>query len=414
MSKTHETPETPEEAILRQAKEEEEALNEADLLHQRLLKLPRERRRATMEAFQSKFAGDEDFTFSFPWTDPLTERQKELQRDTQPRGYQPPSAVEVGHETATKVVVENRYKKLKTFSAKPKPGPGEVNYRQWRRAANRLLENEELTGIKKKDIVIESLSGKAADLVDTIRDESLYTILDLLDSNYKKLVDSDDLLADFYQMEQDEKGSASEFLSDLYIELSEVIKEHGATLHQMPKLILGQFIRGSRDDELILKLRLDEKKFNPPDFPELMTAVRREEARRTERKLRFGKNQKAAARSRAAQARTEEEDGLQTEQLTSRLSKLETLCGKLTTSPEVTPEVDSEPEVVAQLQRRLATVEDQLNKVKKNSFFCYRCGLDGHMAPECENKGNKELVDQKKSQRAERRKAFFDKKKQGN
>ena len=54
--------------------------------------------------------------------------------------------------------------------------------------------------------------------------------------------------------------------------------------HEFDQLVCKQFGRGCNEESLLLKLRLDE--VNPPCM-ELITQVRMEKARRTERRLKF-------------------------------------------------------------------------------------------------------------------------------
>ena len=61
---------------------------------------------------------------------------------------------------------------------------------------------------------------------------------------------------------------------------------------------------------------------------------------------------------------------------------------------------------MAQLHQRLAQVEEQLKKKVRSEVFCYRCGLENHMAFDCTNPPNKALVNQK---REARRKKFAEK-----
>ena len=305
------------------------------------------------------------------------------------------------------IVVDSSYKRLKVFSAKPKPGQGELDYRHWRRAALRVTEDEEMSEAKRKKIVLDSLQGKADDLVDFSRDLPLKELLQLLDSNFKILVEGDDLLADFYQMVQDEKKSASEYLTDLYIELTEVVKEGGATLISMPRMLLSQFIRGTRDEELLTRLRLEEQKSNPPSFPEFIANVRREESKRTERKLRL--KRMSVVKASAVKA-SEDTNSEELQLLQKRVNKLESMCAAVV--EEEKEDTEEEPEV-AKLQRRIAQMEKKFDKVRPRLIFCYRCGEEGHIATECQGTANKELVKQKIEQR-KARKRFQVKQNQGN
>ena len=396
---------------------------EVDELHERLVKLSRKDRRRTMERLAT-FYPDEGLGSVERPPDVREKNQGEYSLSFVPKAISDDKYTSSfttstsGHRsgstqnTRSNIVVENNYKKLKIFSSKSKPGSGELDYRHWRRAAVRVVEDEDLSRARKKQLILDSLQGKAEDIVDFSREQSVKDILDLLDCNFKALVDGDDLLADFYQMIQEEKQSASEYLSDLYIELTEIVKEGGTSMGQMQKLLLNQFIRGTRDEEMLTKLRLDEQKYNPPNFPSLMSAVRREECKRTERKLRHKKGSGArssvvtASRETVAEPADPEVDRLQ-----RRVNKLETMCSKLEAMPFPEEESDElealpiQPEV-AQMQRRLAQLEEKVDKVRSRTIFCYRCGEDGHLATDCSNAPNKSLVLEKVEKRNQRRREY--------
>ena len=120
---------------------------------------------------------------------------------------------------------------------------------------------------------------------------------------------------------------------------------------------------------MLSKLRLEEKIGSPPNYPDLLAVVCREESRRTERKLRYRK------------------------QVKSQVVTVET--------PVVEKKQQVSKEVI-QLQQRFVELEKQINirsnpgdsnRVRRS--FCYRCGSEGHYATECENAVNKCLVEER-------------------
>jgi hypothetical protein len=423
-----------------EAEDQEE--RDIDDLHERLLKLSTKNRRRTIERLAEAHPEEQlrptvrdrrDLDsgnmyhqhrgeFQFPPRDNLRQKSQGGQFNPVSSFGQSQFPNSLGHSQTPKqnIVVENNYKKLKVFSAKLKPGSGELDYRHWRRAAVRVVEDEDLADSKKKQLVLDSLQGRADDIVDFSKHQSVYEILSLLDSNFKAMIDGDDILADFYQMIQEERKTASEFLSDLYVELTEIVKEGGASMGRMPKLLLSQFIRGTRDEDILTKLRLEDLKTNPPSFPDLMSAVRREEGKRTERKLRLKRANVTVTRSSLVTASPEAVPELpdpDVERLQRRVNKLESMCAGL---EAMTVEDVPEPETVeiprqevARMQRRLAQLEDKVNKVRSRSIFCYRCGEDGHVATDCNGPSNKALVLEKVEKRNQRRREY-QKQNQGN
>ena len=63
------------------------------------------------------------------------------------------------------------------------------------------------------------------------------------------------------------------------------MKAEWLELAQMPKVLLKQFIRGTTDDEMVNKLKLEDRLENPPEFPDLIGSIHREESKRTECRL---------------------------------------------------------------------------------------------------------------------------------
>ena len=114
--------------------------------------------------------------------------------------------------------------------------------------------------------------------------------------------------------------------------------------------------------------------------------MRREEARRTERRLRLRK----VARSNVS---------------TASHSPTQS---SVVTPPRVTTSPDNDNDEVAQLKKQIAMLEASNSEVNLlaqkvqnlltkviSGVFCYRCGQDGHVAYDCDNPPNKSLVEEK-------------------
>jgi hypothetical protein len=160
---------------------------------------------------------------------------------------------------------------------------------------------------------------------------------------------------------------------------------------------------------MINRLRLEEKVSDPPTFPDLICSIRKEESKRTERRLRHRK----PARAHAATVRPE---GPSDEMLLlqQRLADLEGTCNPAKTEPQVqaasqmtlTEETEAQPEQsseLVQLQQRVARIEKRFSTVRSRNVFCYRCGQDGHVATDCQNAPNKKLVQETAEARKKRR-----------
>lgn len=269
----------------------------------------------------------------------------------------------------TTLTFEPSTRKLRVFSASSKPGSGEVDYKHWRRAALRISEDEEISEAHKKRIILQSLQGEAEDAVDLNRDKSAAEIIAILDKLYGPVIDGRELLANFYQQYQQSNQSASQYLNQLFLLLGDVVKSGTMSKDKLPQTLLTQFVRGIDDEELLSKLRLEDKHEAPPDFPDLLHLVRQEETRRQERRARH----KHQARSQVMAVQ------------------------------EPSPTSSAKTSETAQLQQRIAELEAQMKDMgkKKSSrkVFCYRCGEDDHVATECMNPPNKTLVEKKEKDR---------------
>ncbi|XP_013380379.1 paraneoplastic antigen Ma3-like [Lingula anatina] len=160
----------------------------------------------------------------------------------------------------------------------------------------------------------------------------------------------------------------------------QVVERGGIEVREVPEHLLRQFIRGSFDEELINKLDL-EKLTDPPSFAELLLLVRREEARRTEKRLRLEKKKEARVHSMTVSKESEAANVKMMEELQARVAKLEAkgqVCA---------PSTASRPEVKTKVERK--------ERRGKKSIFCFKCGEDGHVANGCEKTANAELVQKK-------------------
>ena len=82
---------------------------------------------------------------------------------------------------------------------------------------------------------MQSLSGVAEDAIDMHRDRSCQTIVEILDQIFGSTPDGHDLLADFYQIIQLPNQTTSEYLTQLYTRLCEVVKQEGILMREVQK-----------------------------------------------------------------------------------------------------------------------------------------------------------------------------------
>ena len=86
--------------------------------------------------------------------------------------------------------------KTKPFSGASKVGGGEVDYPHWRRAAKWIIEDGELSEGRKRNILLQSLSGIADNAIDMYRNRSCQTIVEILDQIFRSTSDGHDSLAE--------------------------------------------------------------------------------------------------------------------------------------------------------------------------------------------------------------------------
>ena len=290
-----------------------------------------------------------------------------------------------GHPSP-QVLLDATPRKIKNFSGNSKAGPGEADFRHLRRAAQRILDDRDLSRNRKQTILLQSLTSTAEDCIDLIQNAAPEQILKVLDATFGSINDGQELLIDYYQLNQGVNESTSEYLTRLYVKLCEVVTHEGLDMMQVPEELVRQFKRGTTDEDMLLKLRLDDLHPRAMDYPGLIAQVRREEGRRTERWLRLRK-----VRSNTLSATPDVTEHNDVKPLTSTSSKVEALRKRV-------DELEAVQDVSALAQR----VKHLETRVCKSPMFCFRCGKDGHIAYDCSNSPNKELVEEKRAARRHR------------
>ena len=144
-------------------------------------------------------------------------------------------------------------------------------------------------------------------------------------------------------------------------------------------------MRQTTDEDMLLKLRLDDLHPGAMDYISLIARVRCEEGRRTERRLRLGK-----VRSNTLSA-TDVSENNDAQPVMGTSSKVEALRKRV-----------AELEAVQDVNALAQPVKHLETSVCKSPMFCFQCGKDGHVAYDCTNSPNKELVYEKRAARRRR------------
>lgn len=257
-------------------------------------------------------------------------------------------------------------RKLRNFSGKKPVPAGEVDFETWSLQAKQVLE-EDINEVSKKRCLTNSLLRPAIDICLNI--DTSQQIFETLKIVFGRVADGRELYVQFLSKFQESKETSSEYLQRLYLELLTIEERRGITADSLPKELLQQFIRGSRDENLIFRLKLEEKTDDPPSFADLLLSIRKEETRCNEKKTRLGTNARAASQT------TSEESTLkaQVKLLTEKIEKMEAKSKPVT----------------------------RKDKDTKSKVFCYNCGYDGHKNKTCRKSPNPQLVQKKLLQRSQ-------------
>lgn len=263
--------------------------------------------------------------------------------------------------------------KLKSFSGILPVPNGQIDFRTWHQAATRLSKNSSFSEIEQLSRIQNSLLKPALDVVQSSLDlGSTSDVLKLLDQVYGNVDDPRDLLNNFNSSCQNAKERCSEYLSRLYLLLDELLRLSIVAVADARLTLLKQFIYGCSDDTLLLKLRLEEKEHNPPDYGSLLLSIRREEAKRTRRQV--------AAR-------------VKTQQVSVENSEVEALkCEVNTLKQEVASLKLQQQHVTAENHGEQTGDRYAGARPKKRFGFCFRCGKQGHSVWNCRNDPNPTLV----------------------
>ncbi len=308
------------------------------------------------------------------------------------------------------------HRKLRLFSGKFPVPNGEVDYVSWRMQVTQIQGDDEdtLSDVQLKRLILQSLQRPALDATRNTTGGSS-EILTVLDTLYGSVADGQELLIQFFTTYQQEKEIASTYLQRLYLQVMDVADKGGITVGDVPGHLVRQFVRGSHDEILIHKLGLEETLDHPKGFAEVLLSIRKEEARRTEKRLRLKVGRVATQNvSPVASPKPERasakppsnklsDDKQQIADLTSRLASMESMLQQHHASmppPNSSlqlSELDSTPTRFSNshCSRSRGKPWDKKNKKVRRTQFCYKCGQDGHYADKCVARKNPELVQQK-------------------
>ena len=356
-------------------------------------------------------------------TDPTTPGEPPLKTSPQTSPQKPPIAPDLNPPEIQRYVVEHIVKsednpvhmfssqKLRVFSGKvPRPSH-EVDYDSWRSSVDLIMKDPAVSDLLRSRKILESLLPPAADMIKHLNPDTLPAVyLQLLDSAFGTVQDGDELYAKFMDTVQDAVEKPSTYLQRLHVALNLTVKRGGIPAEEVDKHLLNQFCRGCWDNALLSELQLKHKKANPPSFADLLLLLRTEEDREAAKTMRMnrhlGTKQKVTSHWQVAYSDKEEQGMCATfnvnqtlTALTKQIADIQNQLASLTANQQ-RPASNRKP---FEQKKSPATAKpmqsSSKNTTKPNPGYCFHCGEDGHIKPQCDKEPNPALV-------AEKRKRF--------
>ncbi|KAL3053059.1 hypothetical protein OYC64_005563 [Pagothenia borchgrevinki] len=175
--------------------------------------------------------------------------------------------------------------RIRSFSGKCPYPSSEVDYDTWRANLELILKDPAISDLHRARKILEILLSPTADIVKQLGPHaSPADYLQLLDSAFGTVDDGEELFAKFMNMLQDAGEKPSHYLNRLQVILSQAVKRAPAEQNEH---LLRQFCRGCWDSAMLTALQLDQRRHNPPSFPEVLLLLRTEEERQAAKAVRM-------------------------------------------------------------------------------------------------------------------------------
>lgn len=349
-------------------------------------------------------------------------------------------------DVSSSVHTSNR---LRSFSGKSPHSNSEVDYDTWRANVELILKDPAISDLHRVRKILESLLSPAADVVKQLGPQASPTdYLQLLDSAFGTVDDGEELFAKFMNTLQDAGEKPSHYLNRLQVILSQAVKRGGVASTEQGDQLLRQFRRGCWDSTMLSSLQLEQRKSTPPSFPEFLLLLRTEEDRQAAKAVRMRQHlgvpkQRAATHLQCACTHEKEESTASeenqaldtlcdTQNLKREVAGLQSQIASLKTQNRQTSRHQTNPSqldpLVHDLKRQIAELQSQMAALKlqihspsfrteadmqvsttarmqngrPRPWYCFRCGQDGHIAPNCTETPDQAMVAEKKKQLREK------------
>ncbi len=297
--------------------------------------------------------------------------------------------------------------RLRLFSGRVPCPQQEVDYDTWCGGADLIMKDPAISEIQRSCLILNSLLPPAADIVKHLSHDLPADIyIRQLDSAYGTVQDGEELYAKFMDTLQDAGEKPSIYLQRLQVALNLAVRRGGVPESDVNKCLLNQFCRGCWDNTLISELQLKQKKTSPPSFAEFLLLLRTEEDREAAKIQRMKQHlgtTKQKITSHAQFAYGEEEKGMCAafttfaNQLTQQMAAIQQQLSALTAMQKSQGRHDPcAPSPTPRSHTKARTTGIAAAHLKPG--FCFRCGEDGHIKPQCSNAPNPVLVSTKRKQ----------------
>ncbi|KAI7799692.1 hypothetical protein IRJ41_009439 [Triplophysa rosa] len=340
-------------------------------------------------------------------------------------------------EKTSKIGESGGYRRLRVFSGTIPTSAGEEQFEHWIEQAWLMVEESDYPAKEKKRRVIESLRGPALEIIKAVRgadaEVSPEEYLHALEQAFGSAESGDDLYFTFRLMQQHTGEKLSEFLRRLEHALNKVVQRGGIPGDFRDKVCLEQLLRGAVNaDMMLFQLRLRERKSKPPSFLDLLSEIRTEEEYESSRAKLTARVHKACTNV-DMEVKHKEVLTLKAElkELKSQFATMvanaqpQTVIDHKSTQDTTGSSWDTQQDgEIAALKRQVKSLQQKVaNKESREvdtsaltlnastarqssagktkqcngpeEYFCYNCGVEGHIATKCQNPENKNLVIQK-------------------